>query len=149
LRDSGSQETDPEFERAPKARNHTALDIVQPMKNAFNRLYYPSYDISARAPLLVDMEIDYSSIGGLRESVQETLLPQSQLRSEGAHRPDDVQQILQGNNRNGAVIITKSLENVKYFKFNANDHADMDRFLNRFKPVILGDESIREEITKS
>lgn len=149
LRDSGSKETDPEFERAAKARNQTALDIVQHMKNAFNRLYYPSYDISARAPLLVDMEIDYSSIGGLRESVQETLLPQSQLRGEGAHRPDDVQQILQGNNRNGAVIITKSLENVKYFKFNANDHADMDRFLNRFKPVILGDESIRKEISKS
>jgi len=77
LRDSGSKETDPEFERAAKARNQTALDIVQHMKNAFNRLYYPSYDISARAPLLVDMEIDYSSIVGYANLFKKLYCPRA------------------------------------------------------------------------
>jgi len=147
LRDSGIRETDPEFERAVRSRTQAALDTVQYVKNAFNKLYYPSFDISTRSPLLVNLEIDYSSIGGFREPVQSSFLPGSQLRNAAGQKMDDVQQILQGNNRDGTVVITKSLQNVKYFQFDVNKSESMDDFLNRFKLIILGEESVRKDIT--
>ncbi|WP_018962942.1 DUF499 domain-containing protein [Coprothermobacter platensis] len=147
LRDSGIRETDPEFERATKSRNQAALDTIQYMKNTFNKIYYPSYDISTRAASLDELEIDYSSIGGVRGPMQSSFLPEGQLRGAGDQRADDLWQILQGNNRDGAVVITKSLEGKKYFKFSADKSEDMENFLNRFRTVILGDQSIRKEIT--
>ena len=149
LHDTGAKETDPEYQRALKQKNQASLDIIQYMKNSFNKLYYPGYDIGQRSPSLIELEIDYSSISGQPQPVQSTFLTQSQLRGSAEQKADDIQQILQGNNRDGAVVISKSLENVKYFKFDVNDPNDMGEFLNRFKLIILGPGSTRKSITEN
>lgn len=147
LENENVRTSDPEYRRAVRNREQVAFDLIQNIKNTFNKLYYPHYDIYNGAVRLECVDIDYSSIPTVEQQTGTSSTARVRAGQTIDRTDDAVQKILRGNNRDGEVVIRKTLEQEKYLSLNPDNESDMQTFKQRFLLIIIGQESQRASIT--